>query len=393
MFRPLRLIPHGTTFNFMRPRIFALFLSMAMNVASVVLVFTVGFNLGIDFKGGVLLEVQTPGKADLGAMRETVSGLGLGEVQLQEFGQDDVVLIRVQRQESGEACFSAAVAAVNKSGNGGYGLRDFKLDGNSASLRISTPTSLNAQSASTLAGVMRLPSDKLIQPEEGGARIVMERSQADEWCQQVAIKVVETALGEGYNERRTESVGPKVGSELVRTGIIAGVVTVLAILIYIWFRFEWQFAVGALIALAHDVLTTLGLFALTQIEFNLASLAAVLTIAGYSVNDTVVVFDRVRENMRKYKKMPLLDLLNLSLNDTLSRTIMTATTTFLAVLALVVLGGPVIQGFSVALLWGVIVGTYSSIWMASAMLVYTGVRDGASIMKDEHDTEPSAAKP
>ena len=179
MFRPLRLIPHGTTFNFMRPRIFALFLSMAMNVASVVLVFTVGFNLGIDFKGGVLLEVQTPGKADLGAMRETVSGLGLGEVQLQEFGQDDVVLIRVQRQESGEACFSAAVAAVNKSGNGGYGLRDFKLDGNSASLRISTPTSLNAQSASTLAGVMRLPSDKLIQPEEGGASIVKDEHDAE----------------------------------------------------------------------------------------------------------------------------------------------------------------------------------------------------------------------
>src|SRR5690606_33514686 len=131
------------------------------------------------------------GKADLSAMRETVSGLGLGEVQLQEFGQDDVVLIRVQRQESGEACFGAAVAALNKSGNGGYGLRDFKLDGDSANLRISTPTSLTAQSASTLAGALRLPSDKLLQPEEGGARIAMERSQADEWCQQVAIKVVE----------------------------------------------------------------------------------------------------------------------------------------------------------------------------------------------------------
>ncbi|MGE0659845.1 MAG: protein translocase subunit SecF [Reyranellaceae bacterium] len=392
MFRPIRLIPHGTKFNFMRPRIFALFLSMAMNIASVVLVFTVGFNLGIDFKGGVLLEMQTPGKADLGTMRETVAGLGLGEVQLQEFGQDDVVLIRVQRQESGEACFRGAVDALNRSG-GGYSLRDFALDDKAARLSLATPQSLTPQSATTLAGALRLPSDKLLQAEEGGARITMERSQADEWCQQVAIKVVESALGEGYVERRTESVGPKVGGELVQAGLIAGIVTVIAILIYIWFRFEWQFAIGALIALAHDVLTTLGLFALTQIEFNLASLAAVLTIAGYSVNDTVVVFDRVRENMRKYKKMPLLDLLNLSLNDTLSRTIMTATTTFLAVLALVLLGGPVIQGFSVALLWGVIVGTYSSIWMASAMLVYTGVRDGASIMKDEHDAEPSAAKP
>ena len=392
MFRPIRLIPHGTKFNFLRPRIFALVLSMAMNIASVVLVFTVGFNLGIDFKGGVLLELQTPGKADLGTMRETVAGLGLGEVQLQEFGQDDVVLVRIQRQESGEACFRGAVDALNR-GSGGYSLRDFALDDNAARLSLATPQSLTPQSATALAGALRLPSDKLLQATDGGARISMERSQADEWCQQVAIKVVESALGEGYVERRTESVGPKVGGELVQAGLIAGIFTVIAILIYIWFRFEWQFAIGALIALAHDVLTTLGLFALTQIEFNLASLAAVLTIAGYSVNDTVVVFDRVRENMRKYKKMPLLDLLNLSLNDTLSRTIMTATTTFLAVLALVLLGGPVIQGFSVALLWGVIVGTYSSIWMASAMLVYTGVRDGSSIMKDEHDVEPSAAKP
>jgi preprotein translocase subunit SecF len=262
-------------------------------------------------------------------------------------------------------------------------------------LRLATPQPLTAQSITALSGAIGLPSERMLRAEEGGGVIAMDRSQADEWCQQVAIKTVEAALGEGYIERRTESVGPKVGSELVQTGIIAGLVTIAGILIYIWFRFEWQFAVGALIALAHDVLTTLGLFALTQIEFNLASLAAVLTIAGYSVNDTVVVFDRVRENMRKYKKMPLLDLLNLSLNDTLSRTIMTASTTFLAVLALVLLGGPVIQGFSVAMLWGVVVGTYSSIWMACAMLVYTGVRDGSSIIKDEHDKAQAefAAKP
>ncbi len=395
LFRPLHLIPHGTKFNFMRPRLLALGLSTFMNVASVVLVFTVGFNLGIDFKGGVLLEVQTPGKADLPAIRETVGGLGLGDVALQEFGQDNVVLIRVQRQEAGEACFKGAVDAVNKKSGGGYGLREFKLDSSTAQLRLATPQPLTTQSTVTLAGALALPSDKMLVAEEGGGVIKMERGQADEWCQQVAIKVVEAALGDGYNERRTETVGPKVGSELVQTGIIAGVVTVLGILIYIWFRFEWQFAIGALIALAHDVLTTLGLFALTQIEFNLASLAAVLTIAGYSVNDTVVVFDRVRENMRKFKKMPLLDLLNLSLNDTLSRTIMTAGTTFLAVLALVLLGGPVIQGFSVAMLWGVIVGTYSSIWMACAMLVYTGVRDGSSIIKDEHDKAQAefAAKP
>ena len=395
MLRPLRLIPAGTRFDFMRPRVLALVLSTAMNIAAIVCIFTFGFNLGIDFKGGVILEVQTPGKADLSGMRQTVGGLGLGEVQLQEFGQDDVVLIRVQRQDSGEACYRGAVSALNATSGGGYGLREFALDSETARLRLATPATVTPQAATALASTMNLPSDRNIRAEEGGALITMERAQSDEWCQQVAIKVIETALGKDYIQRRTESVGPKVGSELVRAGAIAGIVTVIGILIYIWFRFEWQFAIGALIATAHDVITTLGLFALLQLEFNLASLAAVLTVAGYSVNGTVVGFDRVRENMRKYKKMPLLDLLNLSVNDTLSRTVMTSATTTLAVAALVLLGGPVIQGFSIALLWGVLVGTYSTIWLACAMLVYTGVRDGASIMKDEDDTgqQPSGAKP
>ncbi|MGE0151683.1 MAG: protein translocase subunit SecF [Reyranellaceae bacterium] len=392
-FRPLHLIPHGTKFNFMRPRIFALVFSTLMNIASVILVFTVGFNLGIDFKGGVLLEVQTPGKADLSAIRQTVGNLELGDVALQEFGQDNVVLIRIQRQEAGQACFANAVGVLNKTRGAGHTLREVQLDDSRARVRIGTPQPVTAQSLPALAGAVNV-SDRMMQAEEGGAVIAMERGQADEWCQQVAIKTVEAALGEGYVERRTESVGPKVGSELVQTGVIAGIITMVGIVIYIWFRFEWQFAVGALIALLHDVLTTLGLFAITQLEFNLASLAAVLTIAGYSVNDTVVVFDRVRENMRKYKKMPLIDLLNLSLNDTLSRTVMTAGTTFLAVLALVLLGGPVIQGFSIAMLWGVIVGTYSSIWMACAILVYIGVRDGSTVIKDEHDkAQAEAAKP
>ncbi len=394
LFRPLRLVPHGTKFNFMRPRVWALVLSTIVNIVSVVLVFTVGFNMGIDFKGGVLLEVQTPGKADLAGIRETVGGLELGDVALQEFGQDNVVLIRIQRQESGQACFANAVGVLNKTAGGGYALRDFQLDDDRARVRIATPRPLTPQSSLALAGTLNI-SDRMVQAEEGGAVVAMERGQADEWCQQVAIKTVEAALGEGYIERRTESVGPKVGSELVQTGIIAGFLTILGIVIYIWFRFEWQFAVGALIALLHDVLTTLGLFAITQLEFNLASLAAVLTIAGYSVNDTVVVFDRVRENMRKFKKMPLLDLLNLSLNDTLSRTVMTSVTTFLAVLALVLLGGPVIQSFAIAMLWGVIVGTYSSIWMACAILVYIGVRDGSQVIKGEGDqpTQPESVKP
>jgi preprotein translocase subunit SecF len=199
----------------------------------------------------------------------------------------------------------------------------------------------------------------------------------------------------GVKLNRTESVGPQVSQQLGEQASLAVLMTLLLVLIYVAFRFRWRFGVGSLVASLHDPIVAVGAIAVLGIPFDLNVVAALLTILGYSVNDTVVVFDRVRENMRKFKKMPLIDLLNLSLNDTLSRTIMTAGTTFLAVLALVLLGGPVIQGFSIAMLWGVIVGTYSSIWMACAMLVYTGVRDGSSIIKDEHDKAQAefAAKP
>ncbi len=160
----------------------------------------------------------------------------------------------------------------------------------------------------------------------------------------------------------------------MQSGILAVIATMAAIAIYVWFRFEWQFAIGALIAMLHDVISTLGLFVLLQLDFSLTALAAVLTIAGYSINDTVVIFDRVRENMRRYKKLGLIELLNISVNETLSRTLMTSGTVFVAVLALVLFGGPVLYSFSVAMLWGVIVGTYSSIWVACAGLVYLNLR-------------------
>jgi preprotein translocase SecF subunit len=202
----------------------------------------------------------------------------------------------------------------------------------------------------------------------------MTPDQRAEWCQQVAIKLVEDTIGDKYELRGTESVGPKIGAELMHSGVIAVLATLAAIAIYVWFRFEWQFGVGALIALLHDVLCTVGLFVLLRLDFSLTALAALLTIAGYSINDTVVIFDRVRENMRRYKKLPLLDLLNLSINETLARTLMTSGTVFVAVLALVLFGGPVLYSFSIAMLWGVIVGTYSSIWIASACLVYLNLR-------------------
>ncbi|HIF11156.1 MAG TPA: protein translocase subunit SecF [Sneathiellales bacterium] len=176
-----------------------------------------------------------------------------------------------------------------------------------------------------------------------------------------------------------EFVGPKVSGELIRAGTLAIVLAVVAMLIYIWFRFEWQFSVGAVVALVHDVALTIGLFSIAGLEFNLSIIAAILTIVGYSMNDTVVVYDRVRENLRKFRRMELTELLNLSINDTLSRTTMTSLTTMLALLSLFFFGGEVIRGFTAAMIWGVVVGTYSSIFVAAPLLLILGVdREGIS---------------
>lgn len=291
--KTLRLIPDKTNVSFLGIRKIALVLSTVLVLASMVLFIGRGLNLGIDFLGGVLLEVKTTGPADIGKMRGEMSSLGLGDVSLQEFGAPDTVLIRVQRQEGGDDAQKIAVDKIK---------------------------------------------------------------------QQLTGTVVEY--------RRTEFVGPTVGAELKEAAIWAVLAAVGAILFYIWFRFEWQFGVGAVIALTHDVLTTIGLFALLQLEFNVSTVAAVLTIAGYSINDTVVVYDRVRENLRRYKRLPLIELFNRSINETLSRTVMTSVTTMLALLALFFFGGEVIRGFTIALIWGVFVGTYSSIALAVPLLVY-----------------------
>ncbi len=212
------------------------------------------------------------------------------------------------------------------------------------------------------------PTDVLIRVEE------QDTDQED----QAAINTVKTALAEEFGEevvyRRVEAVGAKVSNELFVAGAEALGFALLAILAYIWFRFEWQFAIGSIVALVHDVALTLGIFSLLGLEFNLATVAALLTIVGYSLNDTVVVFDRVRENLRKYKKMLLPDLLDRSLNDTLARTLMTSVTTMLALVALFVFGGPVIRDFTFALIWGVLIGTYSSIFIASPILLYLNLR-------------------
>ena len=208
-----------------------------------------------------------------------------------------------------------------------------------------------------------------------------------ETAQQAAADKVKQALGEGIEIRRAEVVGPAVSSELKYWGTVAVIAAILGILIYVWFRFEWQFGVAAILALVHDIIITIGMLSLLNYEFGLTEVAALLTLAGYSINDTVVVFDRIRENLRKYKKMPLIDLMNLSINETLSRTVLTASTVFLAVLALYFFGTEVIKGFSFTMLFGVLIGTWSSIFVASPFLLWIGIkRDWSGA-----DTKPNPA--
>jgi preprotein translocase subunit SecF len=307
-----RLVPDNTNIPFLRYRLWALGASVLVLLISIGLVATRGLNYGIDFRGGILLEVRTTTEPDLAAMRSLLGGLGLGEVALQSAGEENDVLIRVARQEGDEAAQQQAVAAI--------------------------------------------------------------RSALDQ------------QLGEGIEYRRSEFVGPKVSAELLRDGVLATVIAVGLVLVYLWFRFEWQYGVGAITSLVHDVAATIGLFSLTGLEFNLSTVAAILTIIGYSLNDTVVVFDRVRENLRRYRKMPIEELLDRSINETLPRTIMTGMTTFLALVALVVLGGEVIRGFTIAMIWGVVIGTYSSVYIAAPVLIYLNLR--ATVEKAEAKPVP-----
>jgi len=209
------------------------------------------------------------------------------------------------------------------------------------------------------------------------AMIRIQSQEGEESLPADTIAAVEAALktvDETVHFTQVESVGPKVSGELVQTAVLAVAAALAAILIYIWLRFEWQFSVGAVAALFHDVLVTIGIFSLLQIRFDLATIAALLTIIGYSINDTVVIFDRLRENLRKYKTMPLQDVMNLSVNETLSRTLMTSGTTLIALIALLVLGGDVIRGFVFAITWGIIVGTYSSVYVAKNIVLWLGVK-------------------
>ena len=302
----LRIVPDNTKIKFMWLRKVSFPLSIVLVIASVAAFFTVGLNYGIDFKGGTIIEIKTDGPADVAEIRSDLSSLNLGDVQVQEFGGSDDILIRVEEQPGGELAQQAVIGKV---------------------------------------------------------RTIFEGQEVD--------------------FRRVEVVGPRVSGELAQAGAIAVAASLLAILFYIWFRFEWQFAVGAILTTANDVVITIGLFVLLQLDFSLSSIAAVLTIIGYSLNDTVVVYDRIRENLRKYKKRPLTEVLDMSINETLSRTTMTSLTTLLALFALYIFGGEVIQSFTLAMIFGIVIGTYSSIFLAAPFLILFNLRAEAMSPKDD----------
>ena len=312
----VKFVPDDTKIGFMRFRNLAFTLSAALSVAAVVLFFTVQMNMGIDFRGGSLVEVQAKQEtADISDVRSRLGELNLGEVQVQEFGSPRELLIRIGAQDGGDA------------------------------------------------------------------------------AEQSAMQLVQNELQDDYDFRRVEVVGPTISAELAQAGTIAVIAALLAMLVYIWLRFEWQFAVGAIAATLHDVIMVIGFYVVAGLEFNLSSIAAVLTVVGYSINDTVVVYDRIRENLRKFKKMPLADLIDLTVNQTLSRTTLTGATTLVALFALWLFGGEVIASFTIAMIVGVIIGTYSSIFIAGPLLILFKLRPETFGDSIEHKPQTPAEAP
>jgi len=295
--RLLKLIPDNTKIDFVGARFVAFTIDGLLVLVSIVALFLHGLNLGIDFTGGVLVEVKAQQSIDIGMMRQKVDSLGFAEAQLQYFG----------------------------------------------------------------GGECEMPVNSCV--------LIRVQPQANSNDQAVA-NTIQSALGEGYAFRRTEVVGPKVSGELLGAGIWATVIAVVMIAVYVAVRFEWQYGVGAIVATGHDVFVTAGLYSLLGLDFTLTSVAALLTLAGYSVNDTVVVFDRIRENRRRFKRMGIKELINISTNQTLSRTVLTSVTTSISIVPLLLFGGPTLFDFTASILFGIVVGTFSSIYVAGALLIY-----------------------
>ena len=299
----LRLIPSNTNIDFLSIKIFAFLFSIFIISGTFISLFLNNLNYGIDFKGGILLEVRAKNveKSNINELRQKVLTLDAGEISIQNFGKEGDFLIRIQKQDGDQK-------------------------------------------------------------------------------QQIAmIEKVQNLINSDYSIRRSEFVGPTVGDELKTAGIYAVSLSLLAIMVYIWFRFEWQFSIAAIIALVHDVISTIGLFSVLQLEFNLATIAAILTTAGYSINDTVVIFDRVRENLRRYKSKDHYYIYNKSINETLSRTVITSVTTLIALFIIFFFGGAVLSDFALAMIWGVLIGTFSSIFVAVSILTLFDINKGEKI--------------
>ncbi|MDA9816786.1 protein translocase subunit SecF [Alphaproteobacteria bacterium] len=299
----LRLIPSNTNIDFLSIKKFAFLFSILIISGTFLSLFFNNLNYGIDFKGGILLEVRAKNyeKSNINELRNKVLTLKAGEISIQKFGKEGDYLIRIQKQEGDQK-------------------------------------------------------------------------------QQIAmIEKVKLLIDNDYSIRRSEFVGPTVGDELKIAGIYAVSLSLLAIMVYIWFRFEWQFSIAAIIALIHDVISTVGLFSFLQLEFNLATIAAILTTAGYSINDTVVIFDRVRENLRRYKSKDHYYIYNKSINETLSRTVITSVTTLIALFIIFFFGGAVLSDFALAMIWGVLIGTFSSIFVAVSILTFFDINKGEKV--------------
>jgi preprotein translocase subunit SecF len=280
-------------------------ISTSLVILSVILLFFKGLNLGVDFKGGTLIELRTKdNQTNVSILRDAFNKMNLGDVNIKKFGEENDFLIKIEKKDTSENIIQLIKTDLTKS------------------------------------------------------------------------------IGNTYNFRRVENVGPKVSSELLKSGITAIFLSLVAMLFYIWVRFEWQFSLGAIIALFHDVIITLGLFSLLNLEINLSIVAAVLTIVGYSMNDTVVIYDRVRENLKKYSDIKIFELTNKSINETLSRTLITSITTLLALMSIYLFGGEILKGFSLAMIFGVVFGTYSSIYIANPILVKLRVSQ-KTILKEE----------
>lgn len=306
----LNLFPENLDVNFMRWRFIAAAISLAVIVLTAIFIPLHGLNLGVDFRGGALIEAQTQGPANLTDIRSKLGALNIGDVGVQEFGAPDLVLIRAEGQDG-----------------------------------------------------------------EDGANIAGAKVQEEL-----------RKIAPGVDIRRVETVGGKVSGELIQAGVMALAFALLAMLVYVWFRFDsWHFGLGAMASLLHDVMVTIGFFIVTKIEFNLSTVAALLTIIGYSINDTVVIFDRFREDIRKYKKMPLTELFNLSINVTLPRTIVTSVTTLIAIGGMYAFGGDVIRSFTAAMIVGVIIGTYSTVFIATPLVLWAGYK------RPSDRTEPDSA--